>query len=73
MSTVRTALQSHQHKAINFEKSGIYLSANVRVDKQREIEGVLEVHNDLRELKYLGLPSLVGNKKRVFNFLKDRM
>lgn len=65
-------LQSGQ--AINFQKSGVYFSSNVRTDKQTEMRNLLEVHNDLSEGKYLGLPSLIGkSKRRVFNFLKDRM
>lgn len=61
-------------QAINFQKSRIYFSANVRLDKQSEVKTQLEVHNDLSEGRYLGLPSLIGqSKKQVFNFLKDRM
>lgn len=61
-------------QAINFQKSGIFFSANVRRDKQRDITEVLGVMNDLRDTKYLGLPSLIGKaKKRVFNFLTDRV
>lgn len=60
--------------AINFQKSGIMFSSNIRVDKQQEIKNLLGVHNDLSEGKYLGLPSLVGKaRKKVFQFLKDRM
>lgn len=65
-------MQSGQ--AINFQKSGIYFSANVRVDKQEEIKNTLQVHHDLSAGRYLGLPSLIGrSKKQVFNFLKDRL
>lgn len=61
-------------QAINFQKSGIYFSSNVRVDKQAEIKNLLGVYNDLSEGKYLGLPSLVGrSRKRVFSFLKDKL
>lgn len=46
----------------------------MRVDKQLELKRVPGVCNDLSEGKYLGLPSLIGkSKKRVFNFLKDRL
>lgn len=59
-------------QALNFQKSGVFFSANVRRDKQMEIEEVLGVYNDLGEGKYLGLPSLiVRSKKVVFNFLED--
>lgn len=63
-------IQSGQ--AINFQKSGICFSPNIRVDKHMNIKNMLEVHNDLSEGKYLGLPSFMGRcRKRVFNFLKD--
>lgn len=65
-------IQSGQ--VINLQKSGVFFSANVRMDKQMELKNLLEVHNDLSKGNYLGLPSLIGkSKKRVFNFLKDRM
>lgn len=68
----RYELESGQ--AINLEKSGIYFSSNVRLDKQLEVKGLLGVYNDLSVGKYLGLPSLIGrSKKTVFNFLKDRL
>lgn len=61
-------------QAINFKKSGIFFSANVRWDKQRELTSVLGVHNDLRESKYLALPSVIGrSKKLVFNFVKEKV
>lgn len=57
---------------INYQKSDIMFSSNVRVDKQRQLSAVLGVQNDLSEGHYLGLPSLVGrSKKRVFDFVKD--
>lgn len=59
-------------QAVNFQKSGVFFSANVR-HKQQELADVLGVYNDLRDGKYLGLPSLIGrSKNNVFNFLKDR-
>lgn len=65
-------LQSSQ--AINLQKSGVYFSSNVRLDKQEELQTLLGVHSDLSTGKYLGLPSLIGrSKKMVFNFLKDRL
>lgn len=65
---------SSSGQMINYQKSGIFFSANVRRDKQQEIKGVLEVHNELRNSKYLGLPSLIGrSKKAVFNFIKERV
>ncbi|XP_074322969.1 uncharacterized protein LOC141659929 [Apium graveolens] len=57
-----------------FSKVGCIFSANVRTDKQQELENILGVYNGLGDGKYLGLPSLIGrSKKSVFNFLKDRV
>lgn len=47
---VKTILQKyelHSGQAINLQKSGIYFSSNVRVDKQEEVKNVLGVYNDL--------------------------
>lgn len=61
-------------QAVNFQKSGVFFSSNVRRDKQEELEEILGVYNDLGDGRYLGLPSLIGrSKKAVFNFLKDRV
>lgn len=61
-------------QAINFQKSGIFFSSNVRRDKQLEFSGLLGVHNDISTSNYLGLPSLIGrSKKMVFGFLKDKI
>lgn len=74
---LRSILQTYEMlsgQAINFQKSGIFFSANVRTDKQMEIKERIGVLNDLSEGRYLGLPSLVGgSRKRVFSFLKDRL
>lgn len=61
-------------QVVNYQKSGIFFSANVKMDKQLEIRDILGVQNDLGDSKYLGLPSLVGRfKKSVFGFVKDRV
>lgn len=75
--SIKTLLDSYVQQsgqAINFSKSGIFFSANVRRDKQQEITGILGVSNDLSNSNYLGLPSLIGrSKKCVFNFVKERV
>lgn len=59
---------------INYQKSCIFFSSNVRRDKQQVIKDILEVHSDLGDSKYLGLPSLIGrSKKSVFEFVKERV
>lgn len=53
---------------VNYQKSAIFFSSNVRRDKQEEIKNEIGVHKDIGESKYLGLPSLIGrSKKKVFN------
>lgn len=61
-------------QAFNFQKSAIFFSSNVRRDKHLENKGILEVHNDIGNSNYLGLPSLIWrSKKIVFRYLKDRV
>ena len=61
-------------QSVNFQKSGVFFSSNVRLDKQRELIDILGVTKALEDSKYLGLPSLVGrSKKKVFGFIKDRV
>lgn len=61
-------------QAVNYSKSGILFSANVRVDKQHNLKRMLKVRNELHNSKYLGLPSFVGrSKKSVFSFIKERV
>lgn len=61
-------------QAVNYQKSAIFFSSNVRTDKQEEIKNILQVYNNIGNSKYLGLPSLVGkSKKSVFNYLKDKI
>ncbi|KAL8134372.1 hypothetical protein AgCh_009411 [Apium graveolens] len=61
-------------QAVNYQKYGVFFSANVRLDKQNEIKRILEVNNELKDSKYLGLPSFVGrSKKAVFNCVKERI
>lgn len=58
---------------MNYQKSGIFFSANIRRDKQEELYNILGVHNGISNINYLSLPSLIGrSKKRVFAYLKDR-
>lgn len=54
-------------QVVNYQKSGIFFSTNVRRNKQQEIKYILGVHSDLGDSKYTGFPSLVGRlKKRIF-------
>lgn len=74
---VKLLLNDYGHvsgQEINYQKSAVFFSANVRRDKQQEIMEILGVNNELRDNKYLGLPSLIGrSKKSVFNFVKEKI
>lgn len=61
-------------QSVNYQKSGIYFSANVGREKQSELSAILGVHNSIVNTKYLGLSSLVGRSKRqVFGYLKEKV
>lgn len=61
-------------QTVNYLKSGVFFSSNVRRDKQVKISEILGVHGDISTGNYLGLPSLIGrSKKRVFGFLKEKV
>lgn len=61
-------------QSVNYSKSGVFFSSNVRRDKQVEISEILGIHGDISTSNYLGLPSLIGrSKKRVFGFLKEKV
>lgn len=76
-SVVKAVLSRYEDvsgQAVNFLKSAIFFSANVRRDKQEEIKQVIGVFNEIGDSRYLGLPSLIGrSKKTVFKYLKDRV
>lgn len=75
--TVKKLLNEYEHQsglAVNFNKSGIIFSSNVRRDKHLGISNILGVHNALKDSNYLVLPSLIGrSKKKVFSFVKERV
>ncbi|XP_074352234.1 uncharacterized protein LOC141691390 [Apium graveolens] len=75
--TVKSVLNTYQSwsgQDVNYQKSAIFFSSNVRMDKQQEIKQMLEVFNDIGDSKYLGLPSLIGrSKKLVFKYLKEKV
>lgn len=61
-------------QSINFQKSGIFYSSNVRRDRQLEFSELPGVQNDISNSNYLGLPALIGrSKKRTFGFLKEKI
>ncbi|GJN15194.1 hypothetical protein PR202_gb02088 [Eleusine coracana subsp. coracana] len=60
---------------INKEKSAVLFSKNTRGGGQREaIKQALQVHSEMINEKYLGLPVFVGrSKKEAFQYLKDKI
>ena len=61
-------------QAVNYGKSAVMFSSNIRTDKQNKIIGMLGVEVTAGNSYYLGLPSVLGHYKRViFGFLKDRL
>lgn len=60
-------------QSVNYQKSGVFFSANVSQVKRNELSSVLGVHNSIQDGKYLGLPSMVGkSKKRVSSLSRIR-
>ncbi|XP_057809148.1 uncharacterized protein LOC131023623 [Salvia miltiorrhiza] len=61
-------------QAINLQKSGIFFSSNVSEQVRTEVSAIMGVSLPLNTGRYLGLPSLVGRKKReIFNYLCDHL
>lgn len=69
MQNILKSYENYSGQAVNFQKSTIFFSSNVRTDKQEEIKHTLGVFSDIENSRYLGLPSLIGrSKKLVFRF-----
>ncbi|XP_057779546.1 uncharacterized protein LOC130998129 [Salvia miltiorrhiza] len=61
-------------QAINLQKSGIFFSSNVSEVLRADISSIMGVSLPLNTGRYLGLPSLVGRKKReIFSYLRERL
>lgn len=54
------AYEQQSGQSVNFQKSSVFFSLNVRLDKQWELIAILGVTKAFDDSKYLGLPSLVG-------------
>lgn len=50
---------------INFQKSGVMFSSNVDSVVRDELSRILGVSQALNTSRYLGLPSLIGRKKKI--------
>ncbi|XP_057811385.1 uncharacterized protein LOC131025602 [Salvia miltiorrhiza] len=60
-------------QAINNQKSGIFYSSNVHQGDRELLSNILGVSVPLNTGRYLGLPSLLGRKKREISFLRERV
>lgn len=61
-------------QAINYNKSGVFFSPNVDPVERQHIEVIFGVNQCLNTGRYLGLPSLIGRKKKeIFSHIRDRV
>ncbi|KAK5793506.1 hypothetical protein PVK06_034655 [Gossypium arboreum] len=61
-------------QSVNYAKSTIFFSSNTQEGEKRVVTRVLGVRSSNNSEKYLGLPNLVGRKKKTsFQSLKDRL
>ena len=59
---------------INVDKSSVTFSHNTPVETREEVLGVLGPMQELRQGKYLGLPSVIGkSKNQVFAEIKEKV
>lgn len=58
---------------VNYDKSSMYFSANIRHDVTENLRQILGVQMARTNGKYLGLPYLIGrSRKKIFSFIKER-
>ncbi|MCH80014.1 hypothetical protein A2U01_0000776 [Trifolium medium] len=59
---------------INLTKSEVFFSRNLSIAAQEDLSKIMGVRHVLGTGNYLGLPSMIGRKKKdVFTFIKDRI
>ena len=59
---------------INMDKSSVTFSQNTPVETIREVLEILGPMDELRQGKYLGLPSIIGkSKNQVFAEIKEKV
>ncbi|KAH1040061.1 hypothetical protein J1N35_041804 [Gossypium stocksii] len=60
-------------QCVNFEKSTVPFSKNTSVKDRQAVVNILRVRSSNDPERYLGLPNMVGKRKReLFQILKDR-
>jgi hypothetical protein len=59
---------------INLTKSEVFFSRNLSIAAQEDLSKIMGVRHVLGTSNYLGLPSMIGRKKKdVFAYIKDRI
>ncbi|KAK2450768.1 hypothetical protein QL285_009870 [Trifolium repens] len=59
---------------INMTKSEVFFSRNLNIASQEDLSRIMGVRHVLGTGNYLGLPSMIGRKKRdMFAYVKDRI
>jgi hypothetical protein len=59
---------------INLTKSEVFFSRNLSIAAQEDLANIMGVRHVLGTGTYLGLPSMIGRKKKhVFEYIKDRV
>lgn len=73
MKAIVNEYESLSRQLVNFEKSLIYFNKNVQDDLKGQIEGIWGVWISINPKKYLGLPTMIGRRKKgAFLELKER-
>jgi hypothetical protein len=59
---------------INLTKSEVFFSRNLSTAAQEDLSRIMGVRHVLGTSNYLGLPSMIGRKKKdIFAYIKDRV
>jgi hypothetical protein len=58
---------------INLTKSEVFFSRNLSLPAQEDLAKIMGVRHVLGTGNYLGLPSMIGRKKKIFSYIKDRI
>lgn len=75
--TIQKILQTYEKasgQAINLNKSAITFGSRVHESTKTRLRSILNIHNDGGCGKYLGLPEVVGRKKKeIFDFILEKI
>ena len=77
VNTLKYVLQTYSSSSgqrINLQKSSLYFGLHCPADIKLKVMDSLNVHNDVLQSTYLGMPSFVGKSRMsVFNFITENM